>query len=208
MSRVLTAAVVVTGLFAGGCEARCPPGTLAAGFAPDGVTGTVHGESPSWATGLSLSPPNDNGKAWTAAVENASAAPPSFGVIVFNSGTESLTLGLPFPLTTGQSLALTANQQAGVSSFQRLPAAAGPTIWLDPCVGAGPTTPTNCELTSGQMATGTLRVETSSPLRARLDAHVSGGPGSTSVVLAGEVTFEVVPESCSSSSSGFPPISG
>jgi hypothetical protein len=200
MSNALTAAVLSVGLLACDREASCPPESIVAAFWPDGATGATVGVGHSWASVLSLLPESDDGKAWTAAVANASAAPASLGVIVFNSGLESLTLGLPFPLTTGQSLPLTANQQAGVSSFQRLPAAAGPTLWLDPCVGSGPTTPTNCELTSGQTVTGTLRVEASSPLRARIDASVSGGPGSTPVVLGGEVTFEALPNDCSSAS--------
>jgi len=208
MSTALTAAVLSAGLLVCGCEASCPPVTLVAEFQPDGAAVTVHNvRTEPWQSLLSLAPASDNGKAWTAAVQSSSRAPASLGVIVFFSadGGETLTLGLPFPMTTGQNLALTANEQAGVSSFQLLPAAAGPTAWLDTCSGMSPT---NCALTDGQTVTGTLRVEQASPLSLRIDADFSGGPGSSPAVVGGVVTFDPEPHGCPSGGSWGPRISG
>ena len=157
-----------------------------------------------WQSQLKL--PSDNGSAWIAAIDNPTTAPAKLGVIVFSISGSTLTLGLPFPLIMGQTLALTADQQIGVASFSFLPAASGPTAWLDPCAGTSQTT---CPLTSGETVTGALRVDQSMPqLGLRIDATFSDGAGSTSVVIGGVVTFDVVPGSCSGGWGPGPRISG
>jgi hypothetical protein len=195
-----------------GCAPSCPPSFLSADFKTDASLASdpsVHGQNPSaWSGQLSVHPVTANGKAWMDAVANASAALASFGVVMFVSpDATTLTLGLPFPLMKGQSLALTANRQDGVSSFQLLPAAGGPTVWLNPCA---PSSQSSCALASSQSATGTLQVEESSPLRVRVDAMISDPADASAapMVVGGVVTFQVFDEDCAPSHALSPPISG
>jgi hypothetical protein len=117
-------------------------------------------------------------------------APTSLGVIYLGAPDFStLSVGIPFPLSTGQTVGLSSRRQSGPTSFQIVPGASDATLWVDTCVGTGHA---NCDLIAHQSVAGSLHVDASAPLGIRLDAVVADGDNLSvaPIVLKGTLTFK------------------
>ncbi len=143
---------------------------------------------------------DDDFSIWTAAIANASAPLPGFGIVSLlalnASGGESLQLmlSLPFPLSPGQSLPIaSAAATQGSFSFAVVmpddPNFPLPTDALGLWLLRGP--PLDQQADRGQSSSGTATVTSVSPLRLHLTATVSYPPasGRPATTFDGDIVF-------------------
>lgn len=141
---------------------------------------------------MDLLPESATGDAWEAAVNDSASVAPGFGSVRLSWGDFGLlSLGLPFPLSAGQTLTIDgpSNLVEPPSGFQFMATPAAADARVDTCVFTGK----NCQLRSGQNVRGTLAVQQTSPLVVKVDLAFAdpAQPDVTVVTVTSTLSFHV-----------------
>jgi len=141
---------------------------------------------------------------WQTAIADASRSEPGFGFVALEGSVRSIGLVLPLPMSTGQTLPMTALPGAkDIQAFFFEPASDRSTCprdsvaaWLTaPLPNCSPETLEACKIERDQSFAGTVEVRSTRPLMLRLDATVSYPPqsGKAPESVAGDLSFASQP---------------